>query len=622
MNYISADAISKSFADKPLFQNITLGISKGEKVALTGRNGSGKSTLLKILSGKIPPDSGQVVIRKDIRTAHLDQNPDFGNAVTVSDAIYSGNTEVADTIKEYEACLQNPSESDKLQHIMEKMDALNAWDYERKTSEVLSKLGITDILQPVETLSGGQKKRVALAKVLLQEPDLLIMDEPTNHLDLDSIEWLEQLLSASATTLLLVTHDRYFLDKVCNEIIELDQDLYKYKGNYSYFLEKKAERIANEQSVADKAANLLKKELDWMRRQPKARGTKAKYRVDAFYDLQDKARPVQEEDNLQLDMKVTRLGNKVLELENISKSFGDKKVADNFSYTFPRKARVGIVGKNGTGKSTFLNMITGQVQPDSGKITTGETIIYGYYTQEITELKEDLRVIENVTEVAEVITMNNGSTLSASALLTRFLFPPEKQYTPVYKLSGGEKKRLMLMRILMKNPNFLILDEPTNDLDLNSLNVLEDFLESYGGCLLIVSHDRYFMDRLVNELFIFEGDGKIRSFPGNYTDYRLWLDQQQQQEKKEEKAQVQVEKQVPSKTKSSSDKLTFKEKKEYETLEKDIELLEEKKEQLVNKMNSGTLSHEDLTATSEEVEKLIKDLEKKTDRWLELSERA
>jgi ATP-binding cassette subfamily F protein uup len=628
MNYLSAEGISKSYNENWLFQNINIGVGRGQKIAMVGVNGSGKSTLLKILAGKVAPDGGQVAVSKDITIGFLDQDPEFIAGQKVSEALFNPNSEVVKAIHAYEASLENPENETAFQKAMERMEALNAWDYDQRVKQIVSYMGIQNQEQTVDTLSGGQKKRVAMARVLIDLPDLLIMDEPTNHLDLDTIEWLEGFLSTQNTTLLLVTHDRYFLDKVCNEIVELDRgEVFRYKGGYSYFLEKKAEREQQLQSTTDKARNLMKKELEWMRRQPKARGTKAKYRVEAFGDLKEKAAGKEEVQKLELNIKQTRQGNKVIEVEHIYKNFGDKKIVEDFSYIFKKKDRIGIVGKNGMGKSTLLNMLTGTLKPDKGRLDKGETTLFGYFSQQGLVLKEDMRVIEVVKEIAEYITLGDGTTMGVSKFLEYFLFPPALQYTPVSKLSGGERKRLHLMRILIKNPNFLILDEPTNDFDLATLNVLEDFLMNFGGCLIIVSHDRYFMDRLVEQLFVFEGDGYVRIFNGNYTDYR----EEAAEETKAGNAKPSMtnttfaeEKKETSKsdTTSSSKKLSFKEKKEYEDLEKEIQQLEVKKAALVEKLNSGKGSYQDLADWSAEIEKITNAAEEKSMRWMELAEKV
>jgi ATP-binding cassette subfamily F protein uup len=618
MNYLSAEALAKSYNEKWLFRDVSIGVSRGQKVALVGINGSGKSTLLNILSGKIAPDGGKVVLSKDIRVGYLDQNPDFQGSHTVTEALFAADNAMLKAVNEYERCLNDPALHDKLQGAMEKMDDLQAWDYEQKVKQIISKMGIKNLEQKIDTLSGGQKKRVAMARVLIEEPDFLIMDEPTNHLDLETIEWLEGLLSTQNTTLLLVTHDRYFLDRVANQIVELDNGkLYTYKGNYSYFLEKKAEREQQTLAEIDKAKNLMRKELDWMRRQPKARGTKSKSRIDAFYELKDKATSAKPVQKLELNVTTSRQGGKIIEVENISKSFQNKKMVDNFSYVFKKKDRIGIVGKNGIGKSTLLNMLTGTLKPDSGKVTKGDTTLIGHFSQEGLEIKEDKRVIEVVKEIAEVITMGDGQTVSVSKFLEYFQFTPEMQYTFISKLSGGEKKRLQLLKILVRNPNFLILDEPTNDLDIVTLNVLEDFLINFSGSLLVVSHDRYFMDQLVDHLFVFQGDGAIKDFPGNYTDYREWADEQESKAASKPEAKKVESAKAPEEKK----KLSFNEKKEHETLEKEIAALESEKETLVEKLNSGG-SHIEITEWSKEIDRISKLVEQKTERWLELEEKA
>ena len=619
MNYLSAEGLSKSYNEKWLFQNIALGINRGQKVALVGINGSGKSTLLKILSRKINPDGGKVVYNADITVGFLDQDPEFVKGQTVKEALFHSGGEIIKAIKQYELCLEDPTKD--LQSAMERMDKLEAWDYEQKVTQIISRMGILDLDQKVDSLSGGQKKRVALAQVLIDNPDLIIMDEPTNHLDLDTIEWLEGYLSTQNTTLLLVTHDRYFLDKVANEIVELDRgQMFSYKGNYSYFLERKAEREAIKQSEVDKAKNLLTKELDWMRRQPKARGTKSKSRIDAFYETEKKAKDIVQDQKMELNVQTARQGNKVIEVDGISKSFNNKKVVDNFSYIFKKKDRIGIVGKNGAGKSTLLNMLTGVLAPDSGKVDKGQTTGFGYFTQKGLDIQEDMRVIEVVKEIAEYITMGDGTTIGVSKFLEYFLFPPAMQYTPVSKLSGGEKKRLQLLRILVKNPNFLILDEPTNDFDLNTLNVLEDFLDAFGGCIIIVSHDRYFMDKVVEHLFVFEGDGKIRDFYGNYTDYRDWLDENPVNEITTSKPAEEKQAEVPV-AETSVKKLSYKEKKEYEDLEKELEKMESKKAGLIEQLNAAAGDYTKIASLSAEIDTTTKQIEAKSERWLELADK-
>lgn len=624
MNYLSAENLSKSFGDKWLFRNVTFGMSRGDKVAIVGANGTGKSTLLAILSGQMPPDEGIVSIRKDISVGFLDQQPQLDDALTVLEVVLAGDNPALTAIRQYEKALLS-DKPDALDRAMQQMDTLQAWDYETQMKQILGQLGIHDVAQPVSTLSGGQRKRVAMAQVLIENPDLLIMDEPTNHLDLETIEWLEAYLSTNNSTLLLVSHDRYFLDRVCNQIVELDQQtLFSYKGNYAYFLEKKAERQAVFAAEVDKAKNLFRRELDWMRRQPKARGTKAQYRVDAFDDIKDKAHQRIGNDQLELNIRTQRLGSKIIELENVSKRFGDKVLLDHFTYTFRRADRIGVIGKNGMGKTTLLNMITGEMRPDSGKIVTGGTVKIGYYTQSDLVIPDNQRVIDVVQEVAEVMKLGTGETVTASQFLQHFLFDRAKQYDYVHKLSGGEKRRLQLLLVLVQNPNFLILDEPTNDLDITTLNVLEEFLINFPGCILLVSHDRYFMDRLVEHTFIFEGDGKVADFPGNYTDYRERKAIQPADRKTTEKPKSaptpSVSETKPAAASEGKRKLSFKEQREYETLEKEIEELEERKSGLLGQLNSGTGNHEELTLWAREIEQIDQQISTKSDRWLELAE--
>ncbi|WP_426292571.1 ABC-F family ATP-binding cassette domain-containing protein [Dyadobacter endophyticus] len=631
MNYLSAENIAKSFGDRWLFKNISFGISRGDKVALIGTNGTGKTTFLNILTGKIPADEGEVSIRKDIRVGYLDQNPAFDESLPILEVIFSSNNPVAQVVKRYEHAIEN-DDHDELAEVMEDMDKFNAWDFEYKTKEVLGRLGIHHTDNLYGTLSGGQRKRVALAKVLLEDPDLLILDEPTNHLDLDTVEWLEEYLNTSNTTLLVVTHDRYFLDTVCNQMLELDHgSAYTYKGNYSYFLEKKAEREELEAATIDKARNLMRKELEWIRKQPKARGTKAKYRVDAFEDLKEKASQKKFDVQMELNVRTSRLGSKIIELENISKGFGERELIKNFEYTFRRGDRIGVVGKNGMGKSTLLNMITGELQPDKGKISTGETVQFGYYKQTDLVFNENQRVIDIVKDVAEVVQLGTGETVTVGHLLQAFLFSPSKQYDFISKLSGGEKRRLQLLLILIKQPNFLILDEPTNDLDIDSLNVLEEFLLNFPGCLMIVSHDRYFLDRLVQHIFVFDGEGKISDFPGNYTELRDYQDEQEAEKKAAASnapakptapvaAAVQKEV-VAAPVVAAKRKLSYKEQKEMEQLEADIAKLEQTKVKLVESLNNGG-SHEELAKWSKQIEEINESQADKELRWLELSENA
>ncbi|HZY78900.1 MAG TPA: ABC-F family ATP-binding cassette domain-containing protein [Cyclobacteriaceae bacterium] len=613
MNYLSAESLSKSFHEHWLFKDITLGISRGDKIALVGANGVGKSTLLKILTGQVQSDSGKVVLRDGIRTGYLTQQPNVPGPTPVKSLLFEEGNKVAMIVKQYEEAIHDPDTSpERMQTLLEQMGDLNAWDYDAKVQEITGKLGVPSLEMTFGELSGGQRKRIFLAQLLLSEPDLIVLDEPTNHLDLEAIEWLENYLSGVNITLIMVTHDRYFLDNVANEIFEIDRGkLFTYRGNYAYFLEKKSEREAMLRIEVDKAKNLLRKELEWMRKQPKARGTKAKYRIDAFYDLKEKASQNLKKDKLELDIQETRQGTKILELHNISKSYNGVPMVDNFSYVFKKQDRIGIVGKNGVGKSTFLNLLTGKIKADKGEIIPGVTTRMGYFTQEAEDLNPTHRVIEEVKAIAEFITLADGSNVSASKFLDLFLFPPEKQYTFIDKLSGGEKKRLQLLKVLITNPNFMILDEPTNDFDIDTLNVLEEFLEKFGGCLLLVSHDRYFMDHLVEQLFVFEGDGKIRVFNGNYSDYRS-----QEDEEPEEDVVVAEKKEKPKQVSKSS----FKEKKEYEEIQKEIERLESEKKSITEKLNDASLSHQQLSELGRRIEEITKELDEKTNRWLELDE--
>ncbi|ADQ18896.1 ABC transporter related protein [Leadbetterella byssophila DSM 17132] len=619
MNYLSVENLGRNLGERWLFRDLTFGILQGEKVALIGSNGSGKSSLMDVLAGKVPPDAGIVSIRKEIKVGYLHQNPDFNDAHTVLEVLFTSDNEITQAIRQYEKANES-GDAEAISHYAEVLTRLNGWDYEAKVKQILGKLGIHDFDKRIGELSGGQKKRVFLAKVLIDEPDFLILDEPTNHLDLETIEWLESYLSASTMTLFLVTHDRYFLDKVCNRIMELNQSkIYKYQGNYAYYLEKKAEREEIAATVLEKDRNLLKKELEWMRRQPKARTHKAQYRIEAFHDLKERAAGPKKEDKLELSMKTERMGNKIMEIQHVSKGFNGTTFIKEFSYTFKKGDRIGIVGKNGLGKSTLLSLITEEIKPDMGKIVKGETIKIGYYKQEGLVFSPDQKVIESVREKADYIKMADGREISASAFLTLFLFPPEVQYSPISKLSGGERRRLQLLKVLVENPNFLILDEPTNDLDIATLNVLEDFLAGYGGCLLVVSHDRYFLDRLVDHTFAFEGDGYIRDYPGNYTDYRNWADEQAKELKKAPKV---VEVKKPSASAETKRKLSFKEKMEFEALEKEIPELEKEKEELSQLLSGGLTDFEEIAKVSARLEELVSALEEKEMRWLELSEFA
>ena len=618
MNYLSAETLSKSYNDRWLFKDITLGIAQGEKVAIVGENGTGKTTLIKILTGQVTPDGGVVSTREGIKLGYLTQQPNVAPALTVKEILFDDKNKIAKVVREYEECIHDAHTTpEKMQHALELMEEFNAWDYDAKVQEITNKLGITDLDQKFEQLSGGQRKRIFLAQMLLTEPDLIIMDEPTNHLDLEAIEWLESYLAGQNVTLLMVTHDRYFLDNVSKVVLELDRGkIYRYQGNYAYFLEKKAEREEMLKTEVSKARNLMKKELEWMRKQPRARGTKAKYRVEAFYEIQEKASQNIKKDRLELDIQEARQGGKIMELHHLSKSYGDKKMVEDFNYVFKKKDRIGIVGKNGIGKSTFLDLLTGKTKPTTGEIIPGVTTKLGYFTQEVETLNPTNRVIEEVKEIAEFITMADGSQISASRFLETFLFSPEKQYNIVEKLSGGEKKRLQLLKILVTNPNFLILDEPTNDFDIDTLNVLEDFLEKFTGCLLLVSHDRYFMDHLVDQLFIFEGDGKIKPFNGNYSDYRTWIEEKEEAEKIPNQPKKKMVEESPKEKK----KLSLSEKKEIESLPGEIEKLEQKKSLIISKLNEGSSDHKQLTELSTEIELLNSAIEEKTKRWMELEE--
>ena len=620
LNFLSAESISKTFNDRWLFRDISLGISQGEKFGFVGLNGVGKSTLLKILTGEIAPDSGKVSVREGVRMGYLTQTPSVSDDVTVKDLLFSESNEVARVVKEYEDCIHHPDTSpERMQAVLERMEDLKAWDYEAKVHEVIEKLGVPDIEKTFGALSGGQKKRIFLAQLLLLEPDLIIMDEPTNHLDLSAIEWLENYLSGQNITLIMVTHDRYFLDAVATEIIELDRgQLFRYKGNYAYFLEKKAEREEILKVEVNKARQLLKKELEWMRRQPRARGTKAKYRIDAYYDLEKKASQNLKKDKLELDFKEARQGGKILEVEHISKKYGDLVIIEDFSHVFKKKDRIGVVGKNGVGKSTFLDILTGNLKPDRGEVIRGVTTKFGYFTQESISLNPENRLIEEVKDIAEFITLADGSQISASKFLDNFLFPPEKQYNYVSKLSGGEKKRLQLLKLLVTNPNFLILDEPTNDFDIDTLNVLEDYLDQFGGCLMLVSHDRYFMDHLVDQLFVFEGDGKIRVFNGNYTDYRDWVEEQEARAANGKSGKTLAQEPQPSG--SEKKKPSYKDKQEYEQLQAEINALEKKKAEIESRFTKGTPDHQQIADWSREIQAISNDIDEKTMRWLELSE--
>jgi len=627
VNYLSLENISKTYGEKVLFRDLSLQISKGQKIALVAQNGTGKTTLLNVIAGFEAPEgeNAKMLVNKDIEIGFLPQDPEFDLGKTILEAAFDIDNPLINAIKQYEAALSFPEKEEELQKALARMEDLKAWDYEARIKEILGKLNIHNLDVPVSTLSGGQKKRLALARLLIAEPDFLILDEPTNHLDLDMIEWLENYFQRSGLTIFMVTHDRYFLECVCDTIIELDRgQLFKYKGNYSEFLEKKYMRQENDLQNLDKYQKLFKRELNWMRRMPKARGTKAKSRIDKFYDIKEKAHEDLDDQKVQIDIKGTRLGSKIVEAEYISKAYGDLKLVDNFFYKFGKRERVGIVGPNGAGKTTFLKLLTKQIRPDSGKVIVGGTVVFGYYTQDGIELKEDKRVIDVIRDIAEYIPLEKGMKLSASQLLERFLFTGEHQQVYVSKLSGGERRRLYLLTIIMQNPNFLILDEPTNDLDIITLNVLEEFLMDFPGCLVIVSHDRYFMDKLVDHIFVFEGNGKIRDCNGNYTEYRERAKKEEQEARREQRNNDSAKKKASpkEKEKSTQPKLTYEQRKEMGRLEKEIEKLEKRKAELVEGFNQTDLSSEDIQKLSIELGEVEKTLEEKEMRWLELGELA
>ena len=617
MNLLSVENISKAFGERVILENISFGINKDQKIAFIAKNGTGKTTLLNIMAGKDLPDSGQVVFRKGIHIGFLSQNPYFDEELTVEETIFAADNPILRLIQAYEHALEHPENEVAYQKAFEQMELHNAWDFETQYKQILFRLKLDNLSLKVKNLSGGQKKRLALANVLISKPDLLILDEPTNHLDLEMIEWLEQYFAKENLTLFIVTHDRYFLERVCNEILELDGgELFSYKGNYSYFLEKKEQRLAQEQASVEKAKNLYVKELDWMRRQPKARTTKSKSRIDDFYKIKEAAHKRRKEHTVQLEINMERLGSKTVEFHNVCKSFDKLTILDKFSYNFLRGERVGIIGKNGTGKSTFLNLLTGALPPDSGKIIVGDTIKFGYYTQEGIEVLQGQKVIEVIQKYGDYIPLLKGRTLSAGQLLERFLFDRKKQYDYVEKLSGGELKRLYLCTVLIQNPNFLILDEPTNDLDIVTLNVLEDFLLDYPGCLVVVSHDRYFMDKIVDHLFVFRGQGEVEDFPGNYTDYRVY-------EESTPPAEDVPKKETTKNTwrKDANKGLSFNEQKEYNRLEKEIAQLEEKKTAIEAAFAEGNLTNDEIQSQSVALQETLVALEEKTERWFELTER-
>lgn len=614
MNYISVENISKSYGDRILFNNISFGINKSQKIAFVAKNGTGKTSILNIIAGVDIPDEGQVIQRKDIQVAYLSQNQIFDNHLTIEETIFATENRILPIIKQYEKALENPEDSENYQKAFDLMDQNNAWDFETQYKLVLSKLKLNNLSLRVDKLSGGQKKRLSLAILLINKPDLIILDEPTNHLDLEMIEWLEDYFKKEKITLFMVTHDRYFLERVCNEIIELDHgELYKYKGNYSYYLEKKEERISLEATITNKAKNLFKKELDWMRKQPKARTTKSKSRIDDFFKIKEKAHKRRQDHSVQLEINMARLGSKILELHKLKKSFGDLKILDGFEYVFKKGERIGIIGKNGTGKSSFLNILTNKEPVDTGKVVVGDTVKFGYYTQKGIVIKEGQKVIEVIKEFGEEIPLAKGRRISASQLLERFLFDKKKQYDFVEKLSGGEQKRLYLCTVLIQNPNFLILDEPTNDLDVITLNVLESFLLDFPGNLIVVSHDRYFMDKIVDSLFVFRGNGIVENFPGNYSDYRAYEDS-----KPKEKV-IKIEKQQKESTPPNKTKLSFVEKREFGSLEEDIDRLIRKKKAIESSFLNEELTQPQIQEKSEELQQVLSSLEEKEERWLELS---
>ena len=613
MNYLTVENISKSYGERTLFQELSFGINKDQKIAFVAKNGSGKTSILNIVAGEDDPDEGQVVKRKSITIGYLSQKDNLNPELTIEESIFATENKVLSIIHEYEKALKNPDDSDGYQKAFELMERHNAWDFETQYKQILSKLKLEDLNKKVQHLSGGQKKRLSLAICLINKPDLLILDEPTNHLDLEMIEWLEDYFAKEKITLFMVTHDRYFLERVCNEIIELDNGrLYKFKGNYSYYLQNKEERLALEATNLSKAKSLFKKELEWMRRQPKARTTKSKSRIDDFFEIKKRAHQRRKDHVVQLEINMERLGSKVLELHKLQKSFGEKKILAGFDYVFKPGERIGIIGKNGTGKTSFLNIITRQNPLDGGKVVIGETVKFGYYTQSGIRIKEGQKVIEVVKEFGEYIPLTKGRKVSAAQLLERFLFDKKKQYDFVEKLSGGEQKRLYLCAVLIQNPNFLILDEPTNDLDVVTLNVLENFLLDYPGNLLVVSHDRYFMDKIVDSLFVFRGNGIIENFPGNYSDFRSYEDS-----KPKEKVEKKVETVVASKPKKKS--LSYNEKREFGALEADIERLQNQKQRIENEFMNVEIPQDEIQQKSEELQEIVSKLAEKEDRWLELS---
>ena len=618
---LQVENLTKSFGDLVLFENISFGLAEGQRVGLIAKNGSGKSTLLNILSGKEGYDEGKISFRRDLRVGYLEQSPSYPEELTVLEACFHHGNTTVDLIKDYERCMETEGHPG-LDELLVRMDHEKAWDYELKAKQILSQLKIRDFNQQVKHLSGGQLKRVALANTLITEPDLLILDEPTNHLDLDMTEWLEEYLRRTNLTLLMVTHDRYFLDRVCSEIIEIDnRTIYSYKGNYSYYLEKRQERIDAKTVEVERANNLYRTELEWMRRMPQARGHKARYREEAFYELEKVAKQRFHDANVKLDVKASYIGNKIFEADHLCKAFGNLKILDDFSYIFARYEKMGIVGNNGTGKSTFIKILMGLVKPDSGTLDIGETVRFGYYSQDGLQFNEQMKVIDVVQDIAEVIELGNGKRLTASQFLQHFLFTPETQHSYVYKLSGGERRRLYLCTVLMRNPNFLVLDEPTNDLDIVTLQVLEEYLQGFKGCVIVVSHDRYFMDKVVDHLLVFNGGGDIRDFPGNYTQYREWKEAKARHDKEQQAAAKPQAASKPARTRQDEKRrMSFKERREFEQLEKEIAELEAEKKAVEEALCSGTLSVDELTEKSRRLPQLTDLIDEKTMRWLELSE--
>jgi len=615
LNYLTVENISKSYGELTLFKDISFSVHKDQKIAFIAKNGTGKTSILNILSGDDQADSGNIIYRKDIKVSFLSQDPKFDEALTVEETIFASNNPILKVISNYEKTLLNPDDSETYQTAFDAMELNQAWDFETLYKQILFKLKLEDLSHKVSTLSGGQKKRLALANALINKPDLLILDEPTNHLDLEMIEWLEAFFAKENITLFMVTHDRYFLERVCNEIIELDEgQLYNYKGNYSYYLEKRDARIEQQAVETNKAKQLFKKELAWMRRQPKARTTKSKSRIDDFTDIKHRAHQRRNDHEVQLELNMERLGSKILEFHKVSKAFKDKTILDKFEYTFQKGERAGIIGKNGTGKTTFLNILTQTAKPDSGKVIKGDTVKFGYYTQNGITIKSEQKVIDVIREFGDYIPLKKGRQISAQQLLERFLFSRKKQYDFVEKLSGGERKRLYLCTVLIQNPNFLILDEPTNDLDIVTLNVLESFLLDFPGCIIVVSHDRYFMDKVVDHLFVFKGDGVIEDFPGNYTDYRVYEDSQPAISKVAE-----AKKDNTSWKQNEASKLSYNEEKELNNIESKLKSLAFDKKELENKFNNPDLSQDEINKLSEELQKIIETMDIKEERWFELS---